>query len=159
MSAGITWNKIVEWNAMIDFGCTNIHSKEPFWGRTLCVSAPGGDFDDGGPSHDGDAGNGNSGGEGGSGNGYADKIVNPPEDGEVAEGTTKQCGHYVQAKDGVDCAKMVITANRSTPMDLFLKINPTLGTAAKCDDNLETGLWYCLSPVYGWDVEQPKPSE
>ncbi|KAK0391599.1 hypothetical protein NLU13_1099 [Sarocladium strictum] len=155
VAAGVSWNRIPDWNAMIDYGCTNIHSAEPFWGTVLCVSAPGGEFKDPGPGNSTDTGNGNDGGQGGSGDGYADQVVDPPQgSGEVAKGTTRMCGLYVQAGEGLSCAQMVILANRATPMDLFLAANPSLGTALECDSRLELDSWYCLRPVRDWDLEQ-----
>ncbi|GKT64258.1 lysM domain-containing protein [Colletotrichum tofieldiae] len=72
--------------------------------------------------------------------------------------TVKDGDTCIEAKEGLGCAKMIVTASRSTPMDLFLEVNPSLGTAAKCDENLAVGVWYCLSPHYAWDDEQPKPT-
>ncbi|KAH6710632.1 hypothetical protein DL95DRAFT_351095 [Leptodontidium sp. 2 PMI_412] len=154
VNAGTSWMNLIDWNLMLDARCSNLLGSTPFWGHVICVSAPGGEFEDGGAS--GGTGNGNSGGEGGSGNGYSDTIVTPPA-GKVGQGTTKNCGFYIQAKEGLGCAKMIVTASRSTPMDLFLKVNPSLGTAAKCDQSLVVGVWYCLSPHSAWDDEQPKP--
>ncbi|KAL7794273.1 LysM domain protein [Trichoderma ceciliae] len=156
VNAGTSWMSLIDWNLMLDSRCSNLWSTDPFWGHVICVSAPGGGFEDGGSGNDGgDTGNGNSGGEGGSGNGYSDTIVDPPE-GEIGQGTTENCGFYIQAQQGVGCAKMIVTANRSAPMDLFLQVNPSLGTAAECDGNLEVGVWYCLSPHWAWDDEQPE---
>ncbi|RYP35707.1 hypothetical protein DL766_002360 [Monosporascus sp. MC13-8B] len=157
VESGTSWMNLIDWNHMLDSRCSNLWNSEPFWGHVICVSPPGGEFEDGGSGGDGgDPGNGNTGGEGGSGNGYSETIVDPPE-GEIGEGTTKNCGFYVQAQEGVGCAKTIVTASRSTPMDLFLEVNPSLGSAAKCDSNLKPGVWYCLSPHYYWDEEQPKP--
>ncbi|KAH6608261.1 LysM domain-containing protein [Trichoderma cornu-damae] len=158
VGAGISWMNLVDWNPMLDARCSNLWNGEPFWGHVICVSPPGGDFEDGGSGNDdGETGNGNSGGEGGSGNGYSDTIVDPP-DGEIGQGTTKSCGFYVQAQQGVSCAKMIVAASRSSPMDLFLQVNPSLGTAAECDSKLKVGVWYCLSPYYYWANGQPKPT-
>ncbi|KAK1994860.1 hypothetical protein LX36DRAFT_692917 [Colletotrichum falcatum] len=154
VDAGTSWMNLIDWNLMLDARCSNLWNSEPFWGHVICVSAPGGEFEDGGSGGDG-TGNGNSGGEGGSGNGYSDAIVEAPE-GEVGRGTTKNCGFYVQAQEGLGCAKMIVSAVRSTPMDLFLKVNPSLGTASECDGNLVVSVWYCLSPHYAWDDEQLK---
>ncbi|KFY70725.1 hypothetical protein V498_10250, partial [Pseudogymnoascus sp. VKM F-4517 (FW-2822)] len=157
VDSGTSWMNLIDWNLMLDSRCSNIWATEPFWGHVICVSAPGGEFEDGGNGGGGgDPGNGDTGGEGGSGNGYSDIIVDPPA-GEIGEGTTKNCGFYVQAQEGVGCAKTIVTVSRSTPMDLFLEVNPSLGSAAECDTNLEPGVWYCLSPHYFWDEEQPEP--
>ncbi|KFY18020.1 hypothetical protein V492_00207 [Pseudogymnoascus sp. VKM F-4246] len=155
VDSGTSWMSLIDWNLMLDSRCSNLWEGGPFWGHVICISPPGGDFEDGGSGGDGgNPGNGNTGGEGGSGNGYSDDIAEPPT-GEIADGTTKNCGVYVQAQEGVGCAKTVVMANRSTPMDLFLQVNPSLGTAAKCDSNLKPGIWYCLSPHHFWDYEQP----
>lgn len=158
VNAGTSWMNLIAWNLMLDSRCSNIWATEPFWGRVICVSAPGGPFDDGGSGSDGGTGNGNTGGQGGSGNGYSDVIVDAP-DGEVGEGTTPNCGFYIQAEESVGCASMIVGASRSTPMDLFLEVNPSLGTAAECDSKLNVGVWYCLSPHWAWDQEQPKTTK
>lgn len=158
VNEGTSWMSLIDWNLMLDARCSNLWSSKPFWGHVICVSPPGGGFEDGGSGTDGgDTGNGNSGGEGGSGNGYSDTVVDPP-DGEIGKGTTTACGFYVQAQQGFGCAKMIITASRSTPMDLFLQVNPSLGTAAECDSKLKAGVWYCLSPHRGWNNTQPAPT-
>ena len=160
VDSGTSWMNIIDWNPMLDARCSNLYEGTPFWGHVVCISAPGGEFDDGGSGNDGgDSGNGNSGGEGGSGNGYSDTIVDPPEGAELGEGTTLNCGFFVQAQEGVGCAKMIVAASRSTPMNLFIEVNPSLKSAAECDANLQPGLWYCLSPHYYWDEEQPERAE
>lgn len=149
--AGASWQRLVDWNMMLNSRCTNLWSNNPFWGRVICVSPPGGAFEDsGGGGGGGNVGD-NTGGEGGSGNGYAEDIVDPPEgDDSVAEGTTLRCGEFIEAQDGVGCGSMLSTA--AVPMGLFLAVNPSLGTALECSDNLETGMWYCLRPVRGWNA-------
>lgn len=98
--------------------------------------SPGGDFKDEGSGTDKpNPGNENLGREGGSGDGYADQVVAVP-DGKVAKDTTKLCGDYVQATDGVDCASMLLSTTKAALMDVFLKANPSLKTAAECSSNL-----------------------
>lgn len=153
---GIGWQRIISWNAGVNSRCTNIFSENPFWGRVICVSAPGGTLEDGGGDDDsGDEetpGNGDIGGPGGSGDGYADAPVDPPEGATVAEGTTLYCGQFVQAEDGLSCSVMV--ARGVVTMDLFLAANPSLETAASCTSDLLIGDWYCLHPVRGFDMER-----
>ncbi|KFY11500.1 hypothetical protein V492_04426 [Pseudogymnoascus sp. VKM F-4246] len=158
MDVGTSVKSLVDWNLMLDSRCINLWAIDPFWGRVICISSPGSDFGDGGSGGDGsNPGNGDIGGEGGSGNGYADIIVDPPV-GKIGEGTTNKCGIYVQAQEGVGCAKMIVGANRSTPIDLFLEVNPFLESAVKCDSNLVPTMWYCLSPVYGWEKMPEAPA-
>lgn len=154
VNAGTSWNKLVSWNLALNEDCTNVFSTNPFWGRVLCVSPPGGEYTDKGSSDgSGKSGNGDIGGEGGSGDGYADTVVATPK-GTVAKGTTAKCGRYVQAKAGVSCPSML--SRRAVPMDLFLKANPSLGTVVECDKKLVNNVWYCLNPVRYWDQEVPK---
>lgn len=148
---GTTWNKITAWNAMLDSRCSNIWSTDPFWGRVICVSAPGGATEGigGGGEGEDNPGNGNIGGPGGSGDGYADYVVDPPVGGTVADGTTPRCGHYIQAEEGVSCSIMI--ARNAVTMDLFLRANPSLESTAACTSNLVVGTWYCLHPTRAFD--------
>lgn len=159
---GVWSESIVSWNAGLDARCTDIWSTNPFWGRVICVSAPGGAWD-GGSGNDGSGGwgspgNGGVGGRGGSGDGYADQPVDPPEGATVAENTTLHCGEFIQAEEGLGCAVMV--ARGVVTMDLFLAANPSLETAVSCTSNLVIGGWYCLHPVYGFEyADEPWPWE
>ncbi|KAM3446179.1 hypothetical protein MY3296_009921 [Beauveria thailandica] len=85
--------------------------------HVVCVRQPGGPFVDPG-SKISEPGNGAAGDEGGSRDGYTKSVVPVLEGGKVAEGTTKNCGRYVQAGSGVGCPRML--AKRAVPMDLFL---------------------------------------
>ncbi|KAL2204346.1 hypothetical protein CC79DRAFT_1277976 [Sarocladium strictum] len=154
---GVSPESIVDWNVALDSTCSNIWAENPFWGRTICVSPPGGRFKDGGGGGGDDPGA-NLGREGGSGNGYSDWIDELPQ-GSIGTNTTIYCGFWIQASSANEgaCAKMLISTPLSIPINLFLKVNPSLGTAVECDEKLEEGTWYCLSPVYGWeDMEEAK---
>lgn len=139
--------KLISWNLALDSRCSNLWSTDPYWGRVICTSPPGGDYTDPG-SNGGDTGNGDLGGEGGSGDGYSDRVVDPPA-GTVAKGTTTLCGQYMKAEQDIGCPSML--ARRAVPMDLFLKVNPSLGKVTECDKNLIPGVWYCLYPYRYWD--------
>ncbi|KAL2211281.1 LysM domain protein [Sarocladium strictum] len=150
VDSGTTRLNIIAWNLGLDSRCTNLWSTDPFWGRVICTSQPGGEFvDDGG--HSGTPGNGNSGGEGGSGNGYSNTIADLP-DGTVAEGSTIYCGHWVQAgsSSGSTCSAMLVSTTSAVPIGLFLEVNPSLKSPSECDGNLEDGNWYCLLPYRYW---------
>lgn len=149
VSQGTTWNKITAWNAMLDSRCSNIWSTDPFWGRVICVSDPGGATDGIGGGNEDNPGNGNIGGPGGSGDGYADHVVDPPVGATVADGTTPRCGHYIEAVEGTSCSKMV--ARNAVTMDLFLRANPSLESASACTANLVVGVWYCLHPTRAFE--------
>lgn len=144
-----SWGDIVRWNDGIDSQCYNIYGAEPSFGTTICVSPPGGKLDLTNPSDNSAApGNSNTGGQGGSGDGYSDTIVSPPQ-GTVADGTTKRCGGYIQAKSGVGCSSMI--AQNAVTMDLFLAVNPSLKSVSACNSNLKDVVWYCLHPFRFWN--------
>jgi LysM repeat protein len=145
---GTPWQNIVAWNAGLDSQCSNIVGAKPSWGSTICVTPPGGGFE-GSEGNATTPGNGNIGGQGGSGDGYADQRVDPPAGGTVAQGTTKKCGQYYQAKPGDDCAKTL--ARETVSMDLFIQINPSLVSAASCTSKLLASIYYCLRPLRYWN--------
>lgn len=150
VSHGTSWKNVIDWNIGIDIRCSNIWSTNPFWGRVLCLSAPGGEFIPPPPGNGTTPGNGGIGGPGGNGEGYSDRVVDPPQGASVAEGTTKLCGEYVQAQEGKGCE--TILAGKSVTMKLFLDVNPSLGKVAiECSDNLVAGKWYCLHPHRSWN--------
>jgi hypothetical protein len=143
-----TWQDIVEWNMGIDAQCSNLYGAEPSFGTTICVSPPGGKTDPDRPGNSTIPGNGNSGGHGGSGDGYADDVTKPPS-GIIADGTTKNCGDYIQGQKNIGCPGMI--APYAMTMDLFLAINPSLKSVAECTSDLKDGVWYCLHPVRWWN--------
>jgi hypothetical protein len=150
VDAGTSWANIIDWNLGINRHCTNLWGTEPFWGRIICTSQPGGKFMDDGQDG-GNPGEGNTGGEGGSGDGYMDTIADvPTEDGGAAEGTTRYCGHWVQAEVGSTCSGMLVSTTSAVPISVFLEANPSLGAASGCDSNLLAGFWYCLLPNRYW---------
>ncbi|RYP74297.1 hypothetical protein DL771_003118 [Monosporascus sp. 5C6A] len=150
---GVSWRDIVAWNSGLNSRCSNLWSTNPFWGRVICVSAPGGELE-GSPTPGngtvGQPGPGDNGGQGGSGDGYSDQIVDPPAGGTVAPGTTSRCGQYIQATEGSGCN--VILARSAVTMNLFLQVNPSLVSSAECSSNLVIGTWYCLHPYRYWNT-------
>ncbi|KAI0112109.1 hypothetical protein GGR51DRAFT_547171 [Nemania sp. FL0031] len=137
---GVAWQKLVDWNPMLNDRCTNLVSNSSannYWGRVICVSAPGGLAE--GVGNSTTPGNGDTGGQGGSGDGYSDSIAAVPN-GTIAEGTTRKCGEWVQITDGITCSVML--ARSATPIPLFLAANPSLKSAAECTANLVQGAYY-----------------
>ncbi|EXU94467.1 LysM domain protein [Metarhizium robertsii] len=43
---GTSWAKLVKWNLALKDDCRNIYGTDPFWGRVICVSQPGGEYAD-----------------------------------------------------------------------------------------------------------------
>ncbi|CAH0024421.1 unnamed protein product [Clonostachys rhizophaga] len=145
------WLDLIDWNLMLDSRCTNLWSTDPFWGHVVCISPPGGKFiDEMKSSFSEHPGNGYMGGPGGFGDGYKSNSRAKPLT-ELAKGTTRSCAEYIEAVKGLSCAEMVVSADRATTMDLFLQINPSLGNASQCDENLKPGLSYCLKVHPIWD--------
>jgi hypothetical protein len=148
-----SWQDIITWNAGIDDRCSNIYSPPTsprYWGNVICVSAPGGLPPNGGPGNGTGPGNGDNGGPGGSGDGYADRAADPPSGATVAPGTTAMCGSYVRAESDTTCDTLL--ASTAVPINMFLRANKSLLSAASCSQDLKPGMWYCLHPVRGFDT-------
>ncbi|VUC21228.1 unnamed protein product [Clonostachys rosea] len=149
------WLEFIDWNLMLDSRCTNLWSnKDPFWGHVVCITPPGDKFVDemtsGFVDH---GGNGYMGGPGGFGDGYNyyGRAKASTASTDMAKGTREGCGQYIVAVEGKSCAELVVSADRAAPMDLFLQVNPSLGNASQCDENLKPGLSYCLGPHPLWN--------
>jgi hypothetical protein len=147
VKAGISWLNVIAYNGMIDPYCSNIYNASPSWGHTVCVSPPGGTF----VSLPTNTSGGSLGGPGGTGDGYADNIVTLPAGSKIAQGTTKNCGEYYQAKTGDSCGSIITNEKVNTPSDLFIAINPSLVSAQVCTSKLIVGRFYCIHPVRGWN--------
>lgn len=132
---------------MVDCTGTNILGDNPNWGSTVCVSPPGGTFDNP-PTNDTNTG---VGGPGATGDGYGVQWVDVPTGATLASQTTTNCGQYYTVKQGDTCAHIVVDYN--VPSDLFIAANPSLRAARLCDGLLTVGRTYCLHPLR--DFNQP----
>jgi hypothetical protein len=74
---------------MVDCTGTNIFSDNPNWGSTVCVSPPGGTFDNP-PTNDTNTG---AGGPGATGDGYGVQLVDVPAGATLASQTTTTVGN------------------------------------------------------------------
>ncbi len=128
---GITVNNLRSYNPTINPTCTNLNTTD---GSVVCISNPDGVYLPPPPQ--------NSTGINGE---YADKVVSPP--GPTPFGTTDQCGDYYQVQVADTCGH--ISVANGVSLDLFELINPSID---KSCDNLVTGLWYCVHPVYRWNA-------
>jgi hypothetical protein len=83
--------------------------------------------------------------------GYAYTLaVPPPTNATVAKGTTGKCGVWYTAVQDDTC--VAITLKGPTTIDIFLSVNPSLGTnIQQCDSKLVVGTTYCLLAVWNWD--------
>jgi phage tail protein X len=146
---GASWTSLIDWNLGIDSRCLNLWSTNPFWGRVICVSPPGGQYKIPKKMKHMTTGDGNTGSHRyfKDSNSYESFRFDSQPPGETAQGTTDKCGEYIQAKSGVGCSRMLVDTTTAIPIDLFLQANPSLGTALECDKKLVPSLWYCLRPL------------
>ncbi|PYI14647.1 hypothetical protein BO99DRAFT_344508, partial [Aspergillus violaceofuscus CBS 115571] len=147
VTAGISWMKLISYNGMVDSACSNV-ADTALLGGVRCVSPPGGTFNLTVSSNSSSA----SGvdGQGGSGSGYGTSFVALPSDVTLAEGTTTDCGDYYTVVSGDTCVSLLAEAN--TPFNLFMAANPSITSAAVCDDELTVGVTYCIHPMSGFNT-------
>lgn len=83
--------------------------------------------------------------------GYAYTLaVEPPTNATIAKDTTHRCGAWYTAVQDDTC--VAITIRGPTTIDIFLSVNPSLGTdILQCDGKLVVGTTYCVLPVWNWD--------
>lgn len=82
--------------------------------------------------------------------GYSDVIVPPPDDTDIAEGTTPYCGAWHVASASDTC--VTVCMEHAINADLFVQVNPSLGTDMQvCTVKLEAGLAYCVAAYNDWE--------
>ncbi|KAM5382878.1 hypothetical protein ACJZ2D_002269 [Fusarium nematophilum] len=86
-----------------------------------------------------------------SGNALTVMLTAPPENAEVAEGTTLNCGqwHVVTEKD---TCEGICKASNVCEEALMYRINPSLAHKDKCTASLAPGVALCVAPITGWNV-------
>ncbi|KAL4864806.1 pectin lyase fold/virulence factor [Aspergillus spectabilis] len=144
---GATWRSIIEWNSALDYGCTNLVDPSPFWGKTICIGAPGDLFEF-------KVGNGTVSET--PQTGYSDYgVVDPPAGAVIAPNTTTYCGVWYTVSESksesLTCEE--ITTMYSVTADQFIAYNPSL-EAANCTASLQEGLTYCALATADWDYEE-----
>ncbi|RAL03508.1 LysM peptidoglycan-binding domain-containing protein [Aspergillus ibericus CBS 121593] len=121
---------IISYNSQLSWDCSNLHSPDPYWGSTVCVSVPGGEY------------------PGRSLNRSVSGLeaVDPPVGVAVAMGSTMECGAWFvyDGDGGVSCVKICL-ANGISIGD-FIVANPSLGRRS-CDSDLVVGGAYCVKPL------------
>ncbi|KAF2855741.1 carbohydrate-binding module family 50 protein, partial [Plenodomus tracheiphilus IPT5] len=141
----ISWQDIVLWNDLIDPYCSNIDQTNPNFGKTICISPPGGSFVTPPANETG----GGIGGPGGTGDGYSENLAVLPPGAVLAARTTTKCGEYYTVKTGDTCQAILVAAN--TPADLFIAVNPSLRDIEGCTQRLAVGRTYCIHPNSNWN--------
>ncbi|KAL2752051.1 glycoside hydrolase family 55 protein [Sodiomyces alcalophilus JCM 7366] len=134
---------VARYNPWVGFECALLQNISLSYGTVLCLGPLLGD-------HELDIPGGGDTTKPPVQDGYSSVIVPPPEDADVAEGTTPYCGvwHVASAQDTcvTVCMEHAITAN------LLMQVNPSLGTdMEECTSELEVGVTYCVAPYYDWE--------
>ncbi|KAI7762473.1 hypothetical protein LZL87_008819 [Fusarium oxysporum] len=73
--------------------------------------------------------------------------IDPPKGAPVANGTTKECSHWITHDGSLSCTQICLAYE--IPINLFTAANPSLNKTT-CDTDLVVGNAYCLKPVDGW---------
>jgi hypothetical protein len=76
---------------------------------------------------------------------YADRIVYPPTDAILAEGTVEACGRWHTVKQDEDCARILVPNNIT--LSLFTYVNPSV-SPTDCTGSLVVGQTYCVGPTH-----------
>ncbi|KAK8115314.1 carbohydrate-binding module family 50 protein [Apiospora kogelbergensis] len=151
IDAGISTLDLVIFNSQLDRNCSNLHSTNPSWGSTLCVSTPGGTYSPSKPTSDGPI-NGNKGGS----QGQITEVATPPSGAAVAPKTTLECGAwYVHSGELLQCSQICLSNYIS--INVLTAANPSLGVAT-CDADLVWGDAYCVAPLSGGSSDLPTPT-
>ena len=144
-------------NPWLDLDCPDLHLISETYGRVLCLGDQAVNVTTTATAGPGPTA------MPGPGEGYTDRVVAPPENATVAEGTTLRCGRwYTVTADGpgtVDDPTTSCTAvclEHNIVYSLFLQVNPSLGdpastSAEACSAGLLPGVTYCVGPVYEWN--------
>ncbi|KAH6645531.1 hypothetical protein BKA67DRAFT_527068 [Truncatella angustata] len=129
--AGTITSKIITWNSQLNWNCSNLQDPNPYWGSTLCVSSPGGNYTGTAASNSTD---------------FEATVtaVDPPSGATVADGTTLECLEWYTYDASLTCVKVMLTYGIS--VNLFVEANPSVGLST-CDDDLVVGDAYCVEPM------------
>lgn len=132
---GISTQDLLSFNSQLNWNCTNIHSTNPYWGSTLCVSTPGGHYT-GQPLNTSTS--------------TGSEIASPPAGANVAPGTTKICGEWFVNYPSLNLTCAQICLANQIAINLLTAANPSLKRVT-CDGDLIPGDAYCVNPLTGWN--------
>ncbi|KAH7121982.1 hypothetical protein B0J13DRAFT_531642 [Dactylonectria estremocensis] len=118
--------------SQVTWNCTNLQDPNPYWGTTLWVSTPGGNYT-------GQPPNTTTGGS---------QVVDPPSGVTVDNCTTFDCGRWYTKDGSLTCVEICIAY--LIAINRFTAANPSLSKMA-CDADLVMGDAYCIDPLDGWD--------
>lgn len=139
----VTFRDIERYNPWIEPGCGNMwNSSENAYGHIICLSPQNGWHALPGDRTGREVGQ--------KSDGYATVMLNPPQNADIAKGTTQRCGLWYTAQQSDTC--LLMTFKGPATIDILMKVNLELGTdAAKCTGLLRVGVTYCVFPMYNWD--------
>lgn len=89
-----------------------------------------------------------------SGNAPSVVQISPPEDAEVAKGTTLHCGRWHIVKESDTCDDLCEGKNLFQRY-LFYKANPSLDMKI-CHESLVPGTTLCMASIPGWDTKNAR---
>ncbi|KAI1056070.1 hypothetical protein LB507_001495 [Fusarium sp. FIESC RH6] len=137
---------IRRYNSWIDRDCNKLQGGTDFWGKSICVS-PLGD------AKTLEAIKKTSSNQRVFSSGNAPSVLRtlPPEEAEVAKGTTLQCGSWHVVKKSDTCNDLC-EDNSACDLGLLYKANPSLDMK-KCLESLVPGTALCVAPISGWDAK------
>ncbi|KAE8132408.1 carbohydrate-binding module family 50 protein [Aspergillus pseudotamarii] len=133
VNVGIRTQNLTDYNSQLTWNCSNLHALNPYWGTTLCVSAPGGTYTGHTPNTSTFTGS---------------EIVNPPASAKVIPGTTIDCRARYINNTGLTYTQICLT--NQIAINLFTEANPSLNKTT-CDKDLVQGNAYCVNLLDGWN--------
>jgi hypothetical protein len=146
MALKIRPRSVRRYNSWIDRDCNKLQGGTDFWGKSICVS-PLGDAKTLAAIKETSSNQRIF----SSGNGPSVLRTLPPEDAEVAKGTTLQCGSWHVVKKSDTCNDLCEDSS-ACDLSLLYKANPSLDMK-KCLESLVPGTALCVAPISGWDAK------
>ncbi|RTE76836.1 hypothetical protein BHE90_008696 [Fusarium euwallaceae] len=143
-SLDLAWDDVQKYNSWIRADCADLQTGTDFYGKTICIG-PLGDTSSAMQVSSIKR-------KASSGNGPAFVLISPPQEAEVAEDTTLNCGKWHVVEKGDTC-ESICKESDICEGTIFYDINPSLATdKTKCDDSLVLGEALCVTPITGWNI-------
>ncbi|KAF4969334.1 hypothetical protein FSARC_3409 [Fusarium sarcochroum] len=149
---GLQMDAVEDLNSWINVDCTNLHKATDFYGKPICIGPFGASSSSASLMSNDDSSVASLGLEFSSANGPAVMLTNPPEEADVADGTTMKCGLWHVIKEGETCED-ICAAHEICEEDVMYTVNPSLPQdAKKCAKSLVPGKALCVAPISGWNT-------
>ncbi|KAH8819474.1 hypothetical protein F5884DRAFT_865091 [Xylogone sp. PMI_703] len=128
-------------NPWIDDECYNLHIYPKTYRNILCISPPGGPYNNSNPVTITSSLPRVS-------TGYSDGVVPPLTNQTIAPNTTLNCGSWHTATANDTCT--TICVQYRITYNLFTAVNPSLASG-DCTTDLAVSLTYCVGPIRAWN--------